>query len=94
MGTFFMFGRYSHDSIKSISARRTEKTKALIEKYGGRLVSAYALLGDIDLVLILELPGKEEAMKTSVALSKMLGIGFTTAPAVTVETFDSLIQDL
>jgi uncharacterized protein with GYD domain len=85
MGTFFMFGRYSHDSIKSISARRTEKTKALIEKYGGRLVSAYALLGDIDLVLILELPGKEEAM---------LGIGFTTAPAVTVETFDSLIQDL
>jgi uncharacterized protein with GYD domain len=79
MGTFFMFGRYSHDSIKSISARRTEKTKALIEKYGGRLVSAYALLGDIDLVLILELPGKEEAMKTSVALSKMLGIGFTTA---------------
>jgi uncharacterized protein with GYD domain len=86
MGTFFMFGRYSHDSIKSISARRTEKTKALIEKYGGRLVSAYALLGDIDLVLILELPGKEEAMKTSVALSKMLGIGFTTAPAVTVIT--------
>ena len=94
MGTFFMFGRYSQESIKAISAERTEKTKALFEKYGGRLVSGYALLGDVDLVLIVEFPGKEEAIKASVALSKMLGIGFSTAPAVTVETFDTLIQDL
>ena len=94
MGTFFMFGRYSQESIKAISAERTKNTKALIEKFGGRLVSGYALLGDVDLVLIVEFPGKEEAIKASVALSKMLGIGFTTAPAVTVETFDTLIQDL
>jgi len=94
MGTFFMFGRYSQESIKAISAERTANTKALIEKFGGKLVSGYALLGDVDLVLIVEFPGKEEAIKASVALSKMLGIGFTTAPAVTVETFDTLIQDL
>jgi uncharacterized protein with GYD domain len=94
MGTFFFFGRYTHDSIKDISAKRTGRTKELIEKYGGRLVSAYALLGDVDLVLIVELPGKDEAIKTSVALSKMLGIGFTTAPAVTVEAFDKLVEDL
>ena len=94
MGTFFMFGRYSQESIKAISAERTGNTKALIEKFGGKLVSGYALLGDVDLVLIVEFPGKEEAIKASVALSKMLGIGFTTAPAVTVETFDTLIQDL
>ncbi|MEJ2011289.1 MAG: GYD domain-containing protein [Anaerolineales bacterium] len=94
MGTFFMFGRYTHESIKDISAKRTGKTKELIEKQGGRLVSAYALLGDVDLVLIVELPGKDEAIKTSVALSKMLGIGFTTAPAVSVEAFDKLVEDL
>jgi uncharacterized protein with GYD domain len=94
MGTFFMFGKYSHESVKEISPKRTDKTKALIEKMGGKLVSAYALLGDVDLVLIVELPDKEEAMKLSVALSKMLGIGFTTAPAVTVETFDRLVEEL
>lgn len=94
MGTFFMFGRYTHESIKDISAKRTGKTRELIEKHGGRLVSAYALLGDVDLVLIVELPGKDEAIKTSVALSKMLGIGFTTAPAVSVDTFDKLVEDL
>lgn len=94
MGTFFMFGRYTPDSIKDISARRTDKAKALIEKLGGTLVSAYALLGDVDLALIVEFPGKEEAMQASVALSKMLEIGFTTAPAVTVEIFDKLVQDI
>jgi uncharacterized protein with GYD domain len=94
MGTFFMFGKYTHDSIKDISAKRTNKTKEMIEELGGKFISGYALLGDADLVLIVEFPGKEEAMKASVALSKMLGIGFSTAPAVTVETFDKLIADL
>jgi uncharacterized protein with GYD domain len=94
MGTFFMFGHYSQKSMKAISAKRTDDTQALIEKMGGKLVSAWTLLGEVDLVLIVELPGKDEAIKTSVALSKMLGIGFTTAPAVTVEKFDSLVQAL
>ena len=94
MGTFFMFGRYSQESIKHISAKRTNETRSLVEKHGGKLVSAYALLGDVDLLLIVELPGKDEAIKTSVALSKMLGIGFTTSPAVTVETFDKLVEEL
>jgi uncharacterized protein with GYD domain len=71
-------------SIKDISARRTNKAKELIGELGGNLISGYALLGDVDLVLIVEFPGKEEAIKASVALSKMLEIGFTTAPAVTV----------
>ena len=94
MGTFFMFGRYTHDSVKDISTRRTNKTKELISELGGKLISAYALMGNVDLVLIVEFPGKEEAIKASVALSKMLGIGFTTAPAVTVETFDKLVDEL
>jgi uncharacterized protein with GYD domain len=94
MGTFFMFGRYTQESIKAISAERTNKAEALVEKFGGKLISGYALLGDVDLVLIVEFPGKEEAMKASVALAKILGIGFTTAPAVTVGTFDKLTADL
>ncbi len=94
MGTFFMFGRYTPDSIKDISARRTEKARDLVEKLGGKVVAAYALLGEVDLALIVEFPGKEQAMQASVGLSKMLGIGFTTAPAVTVEEFDKLIDEL
>jgi uncharacterized protein with GYD domain len=89
-----MFGKYSQDSIKKISAERTEKAKALIKENGGEIKGGYALLGKVDLVLILDLPDTEQAMKTSAGLSKMLGISFTTAPAVSFERFDKLMEDL
>lgn len=94
MATFFMFGDYSAESIKEISPERTKDTSALIEKHGGKLMGGYALLGERDLVLIVDLPSIEGAIKTSVALSKMLGIGFTTSPAVSIETFDRLTEEL
>ena len=82
MATFVMFGKYTQQSIKDISAERTKDATAVIEKNGGEVVSGYALLGDIDLVLIVNFPDIGQAMKTSVALSKMLGIGFATSHAV------------
>ena len=94
MATYLMFGSYLQDSVRKISARRTDKAKELIEKQGGKLTAAYALLGEKDLVLIVDLPNTEQAMKTSVALSKELGIGFSTVPAVSVETFDKITEDL
>ena len=94
MATFFMFGNYSQESLKQISAERTDEAIAVIEKHGGKFIAGYALLGDKDLVLLVDLPNTEQAMKTSVALSKLLGVGFTTSPAVTFETFDKLIEDV
>ena len=94
MATYFMFGNYSKGSVKKISAERTDKANALIEKFGGKLTAGYALLGDIDLVLIVDFPDTVQAMKTSIALSKLLGIGFSTLPAVTFEAFDKLTEDL
>jgi uncharacterized protein with GYD domain len=89
-----MFGKYSLDAVKEISAERTDKASALISKYGGKLKGGYALLGEHDLVLIVELRGTEEAMKTSVALSKLLGISFSTAPAVSVADFDKIMAEV
>jgi uncharacterized protein with GYD domain len=94
MATYFMFGSYSEESVKKISPKRTNQAKEVIEKQGGKLTGGYALLGEKDLVLIVELPGLEQAVKTSVALSKMLGIGFSTSPAVSVEEFDRLTEGL
>ena len=74
MATYMMFGKYSQESVKKISARRTDKAAELINKYGGEIKSGYALLGETDLVLIVELPDTEQAMKVSVGLSKLLGV--------------------
>lgn len=94
MATYFMFGNYSKGSIKKISPERTNKTNDIIEKHGGKLTAGYALLGDIDLVLLVDFPDTVQAMKASVALSKLLGIGFSTLPAVTIDAFDKLTEDL
>lgn len=93
MTTFFMFGKYSVDAARAASAKRTEKAVTVIQSIGGELKAAYALLGQTDLVLIVDFPGVHEAIKASVELSKLLGIGFATSPAVPVDEFDKLILD-
>ena len=94
MSTFLMFGRYSSEAVKQISAERTGKAASVIKKFGGQVSSMYALLGEYDLVLIVELPGVEEAMKASLALTQLTGISFSTSPAVTVETFDKMVAEM
>jgi uncharacterized protein with GYD domain len=51
--------------MKGISAARSTKALALIEKHGGKLKAGYVLLGDVDLVLIVEMPDSGQAIKTS-----------------------------
>lgn len=91
MTTYFMFGKYTQEGVSQISAGRTKEALALIEANGGKLNAGYALLGEYDLILILEFAETNQAMRTSVALARMLGITFTTAPAVSVEEFDTIV---
>jgi uncharacterized protein with GYD domain len=94
MATFVMFGKYTPESLQQISAQRTDQAKSLVEKFGGKVEAMYATLGMNDLVCIVSLPGTDEAIKASAALSKMSGIAFSTAPAVPVDQFDRLMGEL
>ncbi|MCD6219071.1 GYD domain-containing protein [Candidatus Calescamantes bacterium] len=91
METFLLFGKYSQEALKGISSSRTQQAQTLMEKLGGKIKEIYALLGEFDLLLIVELPGIEEAMKASVSLAQTTGISFTTSPALSVERFDQLM---
>jgi uncharacterized protein with GYD domain len=94
MATYLMFGSYTIDSIREISKERTEEAEELLRKFGGKLKGGYAMLGEEDIVLIAELKDTERAMQASVALSKLLGIAFTTAPAVEIDEFDKIMRDV
>jgi uncharacterized protein with GYD domain len=91
MATYVMFGKYSVEGIKGISAKRSDEARAVIKKNGGELKSAYAMLGGTDVVLIVDLPDTAKAMATSAALAKLTGIAFTTSPAVSIDEFDKLM---
>jgi len=92
MTTYFMFGKYSPESIKSISADRTKKANEMITGLGGEIVAQYALLGDKDLVFIVNLPGEEEVFKASAHLNKLTGIAFSSTPAITIDKFDQIFS--
>ena len=94
MATFFMFGRYTTESIKKISAERTQQAVDEIRKMGGEVNAMHVLLGQYDLVLIVELPTMTDAMKAAVALGRETGISFCTAPAMTVAEFDRLAGEI
>lgn len=91
MATFLMFGKYGAEGMKEMNAARTAKAVDAIKQNGGSVKAMYAALGPTDLVFVLDFPGNAEAMKASVALGKMTGIGFTTCPACTVDEFDKLV---
>ncbi|OGO07342.1 MAG: hypothetical protein A3K46_03230 [Chloroflexi bacterium RBG_13_60_9] len=92
MSTYILFGTYSQDALKKISPRRTAGAAALIKKHGGELKAGYALLGKVDIILIADFPDNAKAMKASIELTRQLGIGFQTAPAVSVEFFDNMMS--
>ncbi len=91
MATYFLFGKYSNESIKDISPQKNKKAAVLAKKCGGKIKSVYAILGENDVVLITDFPGTKEAMKASVLLTRMLDISFTTAPAILIEELHELV---
>jgi uncharacterized protein with GYD domain len=94
MATFLMFGKYSAEAVKKISADRTEKSMQLAKKFKGEIKAMFAVLGEHDLLFIADFPGVDKAMQFSVSLSKLTGIAFTTLPAVTVAEFDKLMAEI
>ena len=94
MATFVTLGKYSPEAMKGLSKDRTAKARALVKKYGGEIKAVYALLGKTDLLVIADFPGTAEAMKASMALTRLTGIGFTTSPAIAIEEFDRLISEI
>ena len=91
MATYFMFGNYSSESLNQMSTERTEKAVSLINKFDGQVNSMYTLLGEQDIVLIVDFPDLEHVMKASIALTRMTGISFKTSPALAVEDFDKIL---
>jgi len=90
MTTFIMKGKYSTESVKKISKGRTVKAVEIIKKSKGKLLDAYAVMGEDDLLFITEFPGVSEAIKASINLNKALGISFATLPALRVNEFDKV----
>ncbi len=94
MSTFFLFGKYSADAMQRISGQRTRQVCQAVEQLGGKVKEIYALLGEYDLVMIVELPNMADAMRAAVILGRTTGISFSTSAAMSVDEFDRMVEGL
>lgn len=94
MTTFLLFGKYSSNALKNASATRTRKAEHLIGRFRGKVKAMYALIGQYDLLIVVDLPGIEEVIKVSTGLMELTGITFTSVPAISVNEFDKLISEI
>ncbi|MFC2135293.1 GYD domain-containing protein [Bacteroidota bacterium] len=92
MATFIMVGKYSLSALQEISKERTKKADEIIKNLGGKVKSTYVLLGEHDLHIIADLPDMKQAIKASIALTKLTAISFTTSEAITAEEFDTMME--
>lgn len=90
MMRFVMTGKYSSEAMRGITAERTQKVLSAIKAAGGKVQAMYALLGPQDLLFVVDFPNIENAMKASIDLTRLTGIGFCTSPAISVEEFDKI----
>ena len=91
MAKYFLIGKYSSEALKGISKARTDDAVKIINDNGGKVDSMYVLLGEKDLVLIVDFPDIEKVVKASISLSQKTNIAFSTSPAVPVDEFDKLL---
>ena len=93
MAIFMMFGAYTPEAIRGISSARTQQVSEIVHENGGQVRAMYAVMGEHDLVFILELPDAERAMMAAVAIEQLTGIVVRTSPVVEVEKFDRLVGE-
>lgn len=94
MPPFLMLGNYTSHATTGISKARTRQVDTLIRECGGTMKQIYGLLGAYDLAIVADFPGNGDAIRTSLMLTKMTGITFSTMPAVSVDAFDDLVSDI
>ena len=94
MPVYVTLWRYTREGLMDIgnTAKRFESVKKIIEKQGGKLVQIYGLIGEYDVVTIIEMPNKS-ALAT--AIMKICSSGRITAktlPAMPIEEFLSITK--
>lgn len=72
MATYLVQGSYTPEAWAAMIAHpvdRTEVIRPVIEKMGGKIVSAWFAFGDTDIFLIVEMPGNVEAAALALAVN-------------------------
>src|SRR5262249_27121759 len=92
MPTFLCFLNWTDQGAKNAkdAVKRYQAGKAMVEKLGGRLLSAYVTTGQYDVVVTVEMPNGETMTKYATAISATGNARTTTVRGYSPEEFSKL----
>jgi uncharacterized protein with GYD domain len=95
MMTFIVFLNWTEQGREAFkdTQKRYQTAKSLVEKLGGRILSAYVTTGQYDLVVTLEMPNDEALAKYVLAAGAAGNVRTTTVRAFTIDAFAKIAAD-
>jgi uncharacterized protein with GYD domain len=95
MPTFICFLNWTDQGAKGAkdAVNRYQRSKAIVEKLGGRMVSVYLTAGQYDVVITVEMPNGETMLKYVAAIGASGNARTTTVRGYTPEEFSKLAAE-
>jgi uncharacterized protein with GYD domain len=95
MPTFMLFLNWTEQGAKTAkdSGKRSQAAKAMAEKLGGRVLSAYVTTGHYDVVATLDMPSGEAMAKFVTAIAASGNARTTTVRAFPPEEFAKIVAE-
>jgi uncharacterized protein with GYD domain len=95
MPTYVILMKFTTKGAETLteSATRFEGFEDGIRKLGGKVLSAYALLGEYDVMIVVELPDEKAVMKTLIRAAARGTATSTTLTALPLKEFYGLVRE-
>jgi len=96
MAKYLITGSYTTDGTKGLLVEGGSARKAAVEKalqgLGGKLDAIYYAYGDIDVIVIAEVPDAVSALALSLTVNASGAVNIRTTPLLTVAEVDAACQ--
>ena len=96
MANYIVLINFTDQGIRTVteSVKRAKASVSTFEKYGTKKIAQYWTLGQHDIVIVLEAPNDETAMKAVLAVDKLGNVRTTTMRAFTADEMEAVTSGL
>ena len=96
MATYISLLSYSQQGIQNIkeSPSRLDSTKKAFEAMGAKVVAFYLVMGQYDIIMVIEAPDDETVAKLALSISSLGSIRTQTLRAFTEDEYRKVIASL
>lgn len=96
MSTYITLWKYTKDGLMDIkkTPKNFELAKKIIKNAGGKLLSIYGLIGEYDVITIMEMPDEKTAASTILRICSTGRITSQTMTALSIDDFLKIAKEV